>query len=70
MRLRLGLLLEDLARRFHVSKSTCSNITNQWISYMSVKLWRLQTILLFGTDINKGVQQRSNMVAGFPLPET
>ncbi|XP_052764076.1 uncharacterized protein LOC128205997 [Mya arenaria] len=38
MRLRFGLLLEDLARRFHVSKSTYSNITNQWISYMSVKL--------------------------------
>ncbi|KAH3740266.1 hypothetical protein DPMN_046968 [Dreissena polymorpha] len=30
MRLRLGLLLADLAQRFHVSKSTCSNITSQW----------------------------------------
>lgn len=38
LRLRLGLLLEDLAQRFHISKSTCSNITNQWIPYLSEKL--------------------------------
>lgn len=38
MRLRLGLLLQDLAQRFHISKSTCSNITNHWITYLSVKL--------------------------------
>lgn len=38
IRLRLGLLLEDLAQRFHISKATCSNITTQWITYLSVKL--------------------------------
>ncbi|WAR27058.1 LOW QUALITY PROTEIN: hypothetical protein MAR_012762, partial [Mya arenaria] len=29
---------DDIARRFHASKSTFSNITKQWITYMSVKL--------------------------------
>ena len=43
MRLRLGLLLEDLAQRFHISKSTCSNITNHWIVYLSSKLSFLVT---------------------------
>ncbi|XP_052239626.1 uncharacterized protein LOC127850537 isoform X2 [Dreissena polymorpha] len=38
MRLRLGLLLEDLAYRFRISKATCSNINKQWIMYLSVKL--------------------------------
>lgn len=38
MRLRLGLLLDDLKQRFHISKSTCSNITNNWMRYLSVKL--------------------------------
>lgn len=38
LRLRLGLLLEDLSYRFKVSKSTCSLIINGWISYLSVKL--------------------------------
>ena len=38
MRLRLGLLLEDIACRFHISKSTCGLIVNKWISYLSKKL--------------------------------
>lgn len=38
MRLRLGLLLEDLAQRFKISKSTCSKIVSRWINYMDVKL--------------------------------
>ena len=38
MRLRLGLLLEDLAFRFCISKSTCSSIVDVWIDYLSVKL--------------------------------
>ena len=38
IRLRLGLLLDDLAQRFHISKATCSNITNQWIMYLRKKL--------------------------------
>lgn len=37
LRLRLGLLLEDLSFRFKVSKATCSNIVNEWISYLSIK---------------------------------
>ena len=38
MRLRLGLLLEDLANRFKVSKATCSLIVNEWLGYLAVKL--------------------------------
>ena len=38
MRLRLGLLIEDIAQRFHISKSTCSEILNHWITYLSLKL--------------------------------
>ena len=38
MRLRLDLLLEDIACRFHISKSTCGLIVNKWISYLSTKL--------------------------------
>ncbi|XP_053382032.1 uncharacterized protein LOC123553248 [Mercenaria mercenaria] len=38
MRLRMGLLVEDLAARFHISKSTCSVVINKWIDYLSVKL--------------------------------
>jgi hypothetical protein len=38
MRLRLGLLLEDLADRFHVSVSTCSNIFNAWVDFLHVQL--------------------------------
>ena len=33
MRLRLGLLLEDLADRFHISKATCSIIVSKCIDY-------------------------------------
>jgi len=38
MRLGLGLLIEDIAQRFHISKSTCSEILNHWITYLSLKL--------------------------------
>ena len=38
MRLRLGLLLEDLADRFHISKATCSVTVSKWIDYLHVKL--------------------------------
>ena len=38
MWLRLGLLIEDIAQRFHISKSTCSEILNHWITYLSLKL--------------------------------
>ena len=38
MRLRLGLLLEDLSDRFNISTSTCSAIFNQWIDYLDTEL--------------------------------
>ena len=38
MRLRLGLLLEDLAFRFSISSATCSEIFNKWIDYLVQKL--------------------------------
>lgn len=38
MRLRLGLLLEDLADRFHIGTSTCSLIFNRWVDYLDVQL--------------------------------
>lgn len=38
MRLRLGLLIQDLAHRFQISKTTCSETLNKWIGYMSLKL--------------------------------
>lgn len=38
MRLRLGLLLDDLADRFKISTSTCSVIFCKWIDYLYVQL--------------------------------
>lgn len=38
MRLRLGLLLEDLADRFNVSVGTCSTTFNWWINYLDSSL--------------------------------
>ena len=38
MRLRLGLLFEDLAYRFNIAKSTASSIFTSWINVMAVHL--------------------------------
>ena len=38
MRLRLGLLLEDLAIKLRISSSSCSRIFNKWIDYLDVQL--------------------------------
>lgn len=38
MRLRLGLLLEDLSVRFNISVTTCSAIFNRWIDYLDKSL--------------------------------
>ena len=38
MRLRLGLLLEDLSFRFCISTSQCSDIIERWINYLSDQL--------------------------------
>ena len=35
MRLRLGLMFEDLADRFCISVSTCSNLFTTWIKLLS-----------------------------------
>ncbi|XP_052791238.1 uncharacterized protein LOC128225206 [Mya arenaria] len=38
MRLRLGLLFEDLGTRFCISTSQCSDIDERWINYLHVQL--------------------------------
>lgn len=38
MRLRLKLILEDLAFQFCISSSTCGEIFNKWIDYLEPKL--------------------------------
>ena len=38
MRFRLGLLIEDLCDRFYISKTTCANVINHWIGFLSVNL--------------------------------
>lgn len=38
MRLKLGLVLEDLCFRFSVSKATCSRIVNKWINHLYIHL--------------------------------
>jgi hypothetical protein len=38
MRLRLGILIEDLSRRFHISSSTCGEIIKRWITYLGAVL--------------------------------
>ncbi|ESO87508.1 hypothetical protein LOTGIDRAFT_96811, partial [Lottia gigantea] len=37
-RIRLGLLLEDLAYRFRISTTTCGDIFNRWIDYLDNQL--------------------------------
>ncbi|KAL5010708.1 hypothetical protein ScPMuIL_013013 [Solemya velum] len=38
MRLRLGLLVDDLSARFCISASACSRVLNSWINYLDSKL--------------------------------
>ncbi|XP_045202653.2 uncharacterized protein LOC123556117 [Mercenaria mercenaria] len=38
MRLRLGLLVEDLANRFCISSTACGRVLNTWIDYLDSKL--------------------------------
>ena len=38
MRLRLNLLIEDLAYRFGIAKSTVTNVSNTWIDVMATQL--------------------------------
>jgi len=38
MRLRLGLLLEDMADRFDIAKGTASKIFTTWIKVLAVEL--------------------------------
>ncbi|WAR24139.1 ALPL-like protein [Mya arenaria] len=38
MRLRLGLLVADLAARFCISQAACSRLLNKWIDYLDMKL--------------------------------
>ena len=50
MCLRLGLLIEDLAYRFHISKATCSSIISRWTTYLHIKLsslivWPPKTVI-------------------------
>ncbi|XP_033745805.1 uncharacterized protein LOC117331295 [Pecten maximus] len=59
MRLRLGLLLEDLARRFCISVTTCCNIWRTWVQFLAQDLVPL---LMFWPS-KEAVQ--SNMPATF-----
>lgn len=61
MRLRLGLLLEDLADRFFIAKSTCGNIVDKWLDYLHVKFsflvtWPSKNVIL-NTMPNKFIKK-------------
>ena len=51
MRLRLGLLNEDLADRFGISTITCSNIFKTWIRFLAQTLGKLVAWLLKENNI-------------------
>ena len=57
MSLRLGLLLEDIADRFCISKSTCGVICDRWITYLHHKLAFL-TVWPSRDLINKHMPQK------------
>ena len=46
VRLRLGLLEQDIAFRFQVSQSTVSRITCTWIIFLYLKLKRNPTVAI------------------------
>jgi hypothetical protein len=63
MRLKLGLLIQNLARRFNISISTCSKIFNEWLDLMYEHLdfrvaWPERNALkkICQTALNEGTQ--------------
>ena len=44
MRLRLGLLIEDLSERFKICRSTCSEVFTKWIFFLYINLKSVVTM--------------------------